>query len=91
MVSAYIGPKFNVNARKVWYIILHVWLKASAEQFNYICQELGMINIDASIEGEPSVRTNNIFEFLQIGTKLKLFTTQNFKAIVLQHKALNWR
>jgi len=45
MVSTYIGPKFNVKARKVWSIVLQECVKATEEQFNYICQELGMINI----------------------------------------------
>ena len=51
-----------------------------------------MINIvDAYIEGEPSLGTNGVFEILQIDPKLTLHTSNNFKAIVLQFKALNYR
>jgi len=51
-----------------------------------------MINIiDAYIEGEPSLSTNDVFEILQIDAKLTLLTANNFKAIMLKFKALNHR
>ena len=53
----------------------------SEEQFNYIHQELGMIIIDAKIEGEPSLSTNYVHELLQAQIIHDFFTAAKFKAL----------